>query len=127
MAGRRLCQRTHAAQLCRDSQPQPVRPAARRHTAAYGASAPRRCAPLVPPSPTTCLPRSPPPQTSKPKDFAGQIQLNMDHCWGTVRALVDMVLAMDDGKYLLLKDPNKDLLRLYAVPNDAFDANYADE
>lgn len=51
----------------------------------------------------------------------------MDHCWGTVRALVDMVLAMDEGKYLLLKDPNKDLLRLYAVPADAFDANYTDD
>lgn len=66
-------------------------------------------------------------QTSKPKDFAGQIQLSMDHCWGTVRALVDAVLAMDEGKYLLVKDPNKDLLRLYAVPSDAFEANYADE
>lgn len=31
------------------------------------------------------------------------------------------------GKYLLLKDPNKDLLRLYAVPADAFEAHYTDE
>lgn len=66
-------------------------------------------------------------QTSKPRDFAGQIQLNMDHCWGIVRALVDMIMQMDEGKYLLVKDPNKELLRLYAVPNDAFDANYQDE
>ncbi|KAI8464165.1 MAG: eukaryotic translation initiation factor 3, subunit 7 [Monoraphidium minutum] len=66
-------------------------------------------------------------QTSKPRDFAGQIQLSMEHCWGTTRALVDMILGMDEGKYLLMKDPNKELLRLYAVPADAFDANYADE
>ena len=84
-------------------------------------------------APTHCLilsPASAPlpnPQTSKPKDFAGQIQLSMEHCWGTVRAQVDLVMTQEDGKYLLLKDPNKDLLRLYAVPNDAFDANYADE
>jgi translation initiation factor 3 subunit D len=51
----------------------------------------------------------------------------MEHCWGTVRALVDMVLGLEEGKYLLLKDPNKDLLRLYAVPQDAFEAHYADE
>jgi translation initiation factor 3 subunit D len=70
---------------------------------------------------------TPPPQTSKPRDFAGQIQLSIDHCWGTVRALVDLVLALDEGKYLLLKDPNKELLRLYAVPQDAFEAHYADE
>ena len=47
----------------------------------------------------------------KPKDFAGQINLNMDHCWGIVRALVDMLLKLEDGKYLCVKDPMKELLR----------------
>lgn len=31
------------------------------------------------------------------------------------------------GKYLLVKDPNKDLLRLYGVPEDAFETNYTEE
>jgi translation initiation factor 3 subunit D len=31
------------------------------------------------------------------------------------------------GKYLLVKDPNKELLRLYAVPEDAFETNYTEE
>jgi hypothetical protein len=35
----------------------------------------------------------------------------MEHCWGIVRALVDMIMKLDDGKYLLLKDPMKELLR----------------
>jgi translation initiation factor 3 subunit D len=52
-------------------------------------------------------------QACKPKEFASQITLNMDHCWGIVRALVDMLLKLDDGKFLLLKDPNKELLRVY--------------
>ena len=56
----------------------------------------------------------------KPKDFAQQINLSMDNCWGIVRALVDLALKLDDGKYLLVKDPNKPLLRLYSVPDDAF-------
>ena len=46
----------------------------------------------------------------KPKEFAAQITLSMDHCWGIVRALVDMLLKLEDGKFLLIKDPNKDLL-----------------
>jgi translation initiation factor 3 subunit D len=51
----------------------------------------------------------------------------MDHCWGIFRALVDLLLKLDEGKYLLVKDPNKELLRLYAVPEDAFESNYANE
>ncbi|KAF6253322.1 eukaryotic translation initiation factor 3, subunit 7 [Scenedesmus sp. NREL 46B-D3] len=66
-------------------------------------------------------------QTSKPRDLATQMSLNPDHCWGIVRALVDMLLRQPEGKYLLVKDPNKDLLRLYAVPEDAFETNYVEE
>ncbi|KAK9826714.1 hypothetical protein WJX81_000679 [Elliptochloris bilobata] len=66
-------------------------------------------------------------QVCKPKDFATQINLNMDNCWGIVRALVDLALRMDDGKYLIVKDPNKPLLRLYSVPEDAFQENYTEE
>eukprot|EP00798_Chlamydomonas_sp_ICE-L_P017542 gene17542-23863_t len=66
-------------------------------------------------------------QVCKPKDFAGQINLSMEHCWGIVRALVDMILRLDDGKFLLMKDPNKELLRVYAVPDDAFRSNYEDD
>lgn len=66
-------------------------------------------------------------QVCKPKDFAMQINLNMDNCWGIVRALVDLCLALEEGKYLLLKDPNKPLLRLYEIANDSFETNYSDE
>jgi len=63
-------------------------------------------------------------QVMKPKDFAQQINLNMDNCWGIVRALVDLCMKQDDGKYLLVKDPNKQLLRLYSVPEDAFQVEF---
>ncbi|KAK9817128.1 hypothetical protein WJX72_009970 [[Myrmecia] bisecta] len=66
-------------------------------------------------------------QVCKPKDFASQINLNMDNCWGIVRALVDVCLKLDEGKYLLVKDPNKQLMRLYEVPEDAFLENYTEE
>ena len=66
-----------------------------------------------------------PMQVMKPKDFAQQINLNMDNCWGIVRALVDLCMKQEDGKYLLVKDPNKQLLRLYSVPEDAFQVGAA--
>ena len=66
-------------------------------------------------------------QGVKPKDFASQINLSMDNCWGIVRALVDMCLKLDEGKYLIVKDPNKQLMRLYTVPDDAFETNYTEE
>ena len=59
-------------------------------------------------------------QVMKPKDFAQQINLNMDNCWGIVRALVDLCLNLDEGKYLLVKEPNKPIIRLYNVPGDSF-------
>ncbi|EFJ40085.1 eukaryotic translation initiation factor 3d [Volvox carteri f. nagariensis] len=58
----------------------------------------------------------------KPRDAARSISLDMDNCWGIVRALCDMLLALDEGTYLLVKDPNKELLRVYSVPPDAFAA-----
>ena len=51
----------------------------------------------------------------------------MENAWGIVRALVDLCLKLDEGKYLLLKDPNKQLLRLYEVASDAFETNYSEE
>jgi len=57
----------------------------------------------------------------KPRDFANQMNLNMANGWGIVRTIVDMVLKMDDGKFVIVKDPNKSVLRLYAVPAESFD------
>lgn len=42
-------------------------------------------------------------QAVKPRDFASQINLSMENCWGIVRALIDVCMAMEDGKYLLVK------------------------
>ncbi|KAF2739254.1 eukaryotic translation initiation factor 3 subunit D [Polyplosphaeria fusca] len=59
--------------------------------------------------------------THKPRDFANQMALNLNNGWGIVRTIVDMCLKMDDGKYVLIKDPNKPVLRLYSVPENTFE------
>ena len=61
----------------------------------------------------------------KPREFAAQMNLNMGNGWGIVRSIVDMVMGLeDDGernrKFVLVKDPNKNLLRLYEVPLGTF-------
>ncbi|KAG2430947.1 hypothetical protein HXX76_009915 [Chlamydomonas incerta] len=58
----------------------------------------------------------------KPKDCARSFHVDMDNCWGIVRAVCDLLLGLDEGAYLLVKDPNKELLRVYSVPADAFAA-----
>ena len=55
-------------------------------------------------------------QFFKPKDFATQINLSINNMWGIVKMLCELVLNKEDGKYVLLKDPNKATVRLYAVP-----------
>jgi len=59
--------------------------------------------------------------TNKPRDFANQMALNLANGWGIVRTIVDMCLKMEEGKYVLVKDPNKPVLRLYSVPENTFE------
>lgn len=56
-----------------------------------------------------------------PRKFAEQMNLNLSNGWGIVRTIIDMVRGMKEGKYVLVKDPNKSLLRLYEVPPGSFE------
>eukprot|EP01134_Creolimax_fragrantissima_P002681 CFRG2681T1 len=60
-------------------------------------------------------------QSYKPQELAEQISLNMHNGWGIVRSIVDICLAKPEGKYLILKDPNKAVIRFYEVPMNAFE------
>ncbi|KAF2836202.1 eukaryotic translation initiation factor 3 subunit D [Patellaria atrata CBS 101060] len=59
--------------------------------------------------------------SNKPRDFASQMAMNLANGWGIVRTIVDVVLKMPEGKYVLVKDPNKPVLRLYQVPDNTFE------
>jgi len=62
-------------------------------------------------------------QSFKPTDFANQINVNMDNCWGIIRCIIDLVRAQKEGKYLIVKDPNKPVLRLYDIPDATFESD----
>ena len=66
-------------------------------------------------------------QQIKPKEFATQINLNVANSWGVLKTIVDLCLGLEEGKFLLMKDPNKEVLRLYSIPADAFDPVEVDE
>ncbi|EAW14248.1 eukaryotic translation initiation factor 3 subunit D [Aspergillus clavatus NRRL 1] len=72
----------------------------------------------------------------KPRDLAAQMNLNLGNGWGIVRTIVDRIQALDANeeedkvtKYVLIKDPNRPVLRLYSVPANTFeeDDEAADE
>ncbi|PWZ03325.1 putative eukaryotic translation initiation factor 3 subunit 7 [Testicularia cyperi] len=52
----------------------------------------------------------------KPKELAGQMAVNISNGWGIVRTIADLARKAPEGKYVLLKDPNKQVVRMYAVP-----------
>ena len=63
----------------------------------------------------------------KPKDFATQINLNTSNMWGIVKSIVDLCMKLNEGKYVLVKDPTKPQVRIYEVPPDAFENDYVEE
>uniref|UniRef100_A0A646QEF9 Eukaryotic translation initiation factor 3 subunit D n=1 Tax=Hemiscolopendra marginata TaxID=943146 RepID=A0A646QEF9_9MYRI len=65
-------------------------------------------------------------QQFKPHEFANQINLNMDNAWGILRCIIDMCMKLKDGKYLIMKDPNKPVIRLYDIPDNTFDSDEDD-
>jgi translation initiation factor 3 subunit D len=55
-------------------------------------------------------------QFYKPKEFAMQITLSQVNMWGILKMLIDRFMSHPEGKYLLVRDPNKPILRVYKVP-----------
>ncbi|KAI0303979.1 translation initiation factor eIF-3 subunit D [Russula brevipes] len=63
----------------------------------------------------------------RPMDFAAQLNVSLANGWGIVRTVADLCLKMPEGKYVLVKDPNKPVIRLYAVPLSAFTGEEEEE
>jgi len=60
-------------------------------------------------------------QFYKPNEFAKQINLNPNNVWGVLRKIIDDCMKQPEGKYLLLKDPNKKSLYLYKISDHPTD------
>ena len=47
-----------------------------------------------------------------------QMAYSMPNGWGIVRTIIDVVRQSPAGRFVLLKDPNRTVVRLYRVPWD---------
>ncbi|KAH9915870.1 translation initiation factor eIF-3 subunit D, partial [Amylocystis lapponica] len=65
--------------------------------------------------------------STRPTDFAAQLNVSLANGWGIVRTVTDLCLKQPEGKYVLVKDPNKPVIRLYAVPMTAFTGEDEDD
>lgn len=65
-------------------------------------------------------------QTHLTDGFAEQIGLTRNNMFGILRTIIDLIMQWDDGKYLLLKDPTKSVMRIYELPWDSFKSDDED-
>ena len=59
--------------------------------------------------------------TYKPSELASQMSLNVKSMWAILKYFIDLCLKLPEGKYILLKDPNLSVVRLYEVPQNTFE------
>jgi len=60
-------------------------------------------------------------QFYKPQEFAHNITMSPQNMWGIIKMLADKFMTLDDGKYVIMKDPNKPIVRIYSVPAETFE------
>ena len=63
----------------------------------------------------------------KPRDLAVQMAYNLSNGWGIVRTIIDMARAQPAGRFVLVKDPNKQIVRFFSVPWDFEQQDEEDE
>ena len=60
-------------------------------------------------------------QFHRPKDLATQITLSEGQMWSMVRMFVQLFNKQEEGKYVLMREPNMPTLTMYKVPPETFE------
>ena len=60
-------------------------------------------------------------QTYRPAYFASQMTLEMGSMWGILRLFVKLLSDQPEGKYVIMRDPNRAIVRIYGVPMETFE------
>merc|ERR1712127_1001261 len=66
-------------------------------------------------------------QTYRPMDFAAQITLNQGTMWGIMRLFIKLLEDQPEGKYVIMRDPNRAIVRIYGVPVSTFEEDDSEE
>jgi len=62
-------------------------------------------------------------QDYKPKEFGQQMNINLKNAWGIVKKIVELIMKQPAGKYIIMKDPERSALKIYSVPENAFETS----
>lgn len=54
-------------------------------------------------------------QRFKPLEFSTQAGVRPASLWGSLKRVLDEIESLEDGRYVLLRDPNEPILRFYLV------------
>jgi translation initiation factor 3 subunit D len=60
-------------------------------------------------------------QFYRPKEFATQITLSEQGMWAIIRFLIGVFEKQPEGKFVIMRDPNKAVLRIFRVPPNTFE------
>jgi translation initiation factor 3 subunit D len=66
-------------------------------------------------------------QTYQTDGFGEQIGMTRNNAYGILRNIIDVLMGYEDGKYLVMKDPTKAVMRIYAVPWETFQDDGGDD
>jgi translation initiation factor 3 subunit D len=66
-------------------------------------------------------------QFYRPSDFSTQISLSEGLMWAMIRMFIQLMRKHPEGKYVLMRDPNKAILKLYSVPSNTFEEEDEEE
>lgn len=47
----------------------------------------------------------------------------MDNAWGILKCIINYCMKLEEGKYLIFKDPNKPALIVYDIPDNTFETD----
>ncbi|KAF3827959.1 hypothetical protein GH733_001194 [Mirounga leonina] len=63
----------------------------------------------------------------KAEELSNQLATR-ENAWGILRCVIDICMKLEEeGKYLILKDPNKQVIRVYNLPHGTFSSDEDDE
>lgn len=61
-----------------------------------------------------------------PNSMAVLARVRLGNLWATLKLILEAFQELEDGQFLLQRDPNKPMLSIYAIPDDAFDNESGD-
>jgi len=63
---------------------------------------------------------------ARPMEFARSVGMNLDNSWGILRAIIDFFMKQPNGRYIMIKDPVQNIVRIYSMPEEESDSEEDD-